>query len=206
MLPLETGAPILRPYFANNLTTILMSSTASQQTLDNLNAAFQGESNAAHHYELFAVKADAEGYPYEARLFRAACRAETIHAQNHSKAIVALGGVVGELKLNEVVVGTTAENLAAAVAGETYEFKVMYPEFLVVAKQDDAKLAIRTMTFALEVEIQHAALYQAALDNLGHNADLPLFVCPVCGETRTSLPEKSCSVCNAAAHVFIKID
>ena len=183
-----------------------MSSTASQQTLDNLNAAFQGESNAANHYKLFAVKADADGYTYEARLFRAACRAETIHAQNHSKAILALGGVVGELKLGEVVVGTTAESLAAAVKGETYEFTVMYPEFLVVAQKDDAKQAIRTMTYAMEVEKEHAALYQAALDNLGHNADLPLYVCPVCGETRTSLPEKSCSVCNASASAFIKID
>jgi len=76
-----------------------MSSTASQQTIDNLNAAFQGESNASNRYQAFAKKADAEGYTYEARLFRAASRAEAIHAQNHSKAIKALGGVLNDLKL-----------------------------------------------------------------------------------------------------------
>jgi len=182
-----------------------MSSTASQQTLDNLNAAFQGESNAAHRYQAFAKKADADGYAYEARLFRAASRAETIHAQNHSKAIQTLGGVVGELKLAEVIVGTTAENLAAAIKGEKHEFQEMYPEFLVVAEKDGAKVAVRTMTYAMEVEKQHAALYQAALDNLGKNAqDVALYVCPVCGETVTSVPEK-CTVCNAAGKAFEKI-
>ena len=178
-----------------------MSSTASQQTIDNLNAAFQGESNAAHRYQAFARKADADGYAYEARLFRAASRAETIHAQNHRKAIEALGGVLQELKLSEVIVGTTAENLAEAIKGEKHEFEVMYPEFLVLARQEDAKQAIRSMTYAMEVEVQHAKLYQAALDNLGKNANVPLYVCGVCGETRLDLPEK-CSVCNAAPRAF----
>jgi len=182
-----------------------MSSTASQQTIANLNAAFQGESNASHKYQAFAKKAAAEGYAYEARLFRAASRAESIHAQNHAKVIRALGGLVGELKLNEVTLGTIAENLATAIAGETHEFKVMYPEFLVIAKQDGAKEAVRTMTFAMEAEIQHAALYQAALDNLGHNVDKPLYVCGVCGETVTALPEK-CSICGATAKAFACID
>ena len=95
-------------------------STASQQTLDNLNAAFQGESNAAHKYQIYAKKADEEGHPYAARLFRAASKAETIHAANHAKAIKALGGVVGELKLGEVTPGTTAENIQDAIKGETH--------------------------------------------------------------------------------------
>lgn len=182
-----------------------MSSTASQQTLDNLNIAFQGESNASHKYLAFAKKAAAEGYAYEARLFRAASRAEAIHAQNHSKAIRALGGTVAELKLDEVVLGSTAENLAEAIKGETHEFKVMYPEFLVLANQEGCKEAIRTMTWAMEVEIQHAALYQAALDNLGNNADRPLYVCGLCGETVVTLSEK-CSVCNAGSKIFECID
>jgi len=103
-----------------------------------------------------------------------------------------------------VIPGTTAENLAAAVKGEKHEFEEMYPEFLVFAKQDDAKEAIRTMTYAMEVEMQHAALYQAALDNLGRNADVPVYVCSVCGETLLELAEK-CSVCGAASRAFEKI-
>ena len=176
-------------------------STASQETIANLNAAFQGESNASHKYAAFAKKADADGYAYEARLFRAASRAETIHANNHRKTILALGGVVDQLILGEVTPGTTAENLQEAIKGETYEFKDMYPAFLKVAEAEGCKEAIRTMTWAMKVEIQHAALYQAALDDLGKNVDKPLYVCAVCGETVTALPEK-CSVCNAAAKAF----
>jgi rubrerythrin len=141
-----------------------------------------------------------------ARLFRAASQAEAIHFAAHSKAILALGGTVNSFALDEVKLGTTAENLAAAVAGEIHERDVMYPEFLAVAKQDGAKEAIRTMTFALKAEAEHAKLYQDALDNLGHNADLPLYVCPVCGFTATALPEKSCPVCAVAAGSFLKFD
>lgn len=182
-----------------------MTSTASQKTIENLNTAFQGESNAAHRYQAFAKKAAAEGYAYEARLFRAASRAETIHAQNHAKAIRALGGTVSELVLDPVVIGSIAENLAEAIKGETHEFAVMYPDFLALAKQEGCKEAVRTMTWAMEVEKQHAALYQAALDNLGKNADRALYVCGLCGETVVELPEK-CSVCNAGSKVFECID
>src|SRR5512142_2544001 len=93
----------------------------SQQTLDNLNAAFQGESNAANRYEAFAKKADAEGYAQAARLFRAAARAESIHKESHKQAILALGGKVNDFKLDEVNPGTTAENLKAAIKRESYE-------------------------------------------------------------------------------------
>lgn len=176
-------------------------STASPETIANLNAAFQGESNASHKYALYAKKADEEGYAYEARLFRAASRAEAIHANNHRKTILALGGVVDQLILGEVKIGPTAANIQDAINGETHEFKEMYPEFIAVAEKDGCKEALRTMNWAMKVEIQHAALYQAALDNLGKNADKPFYVCAVCGETVTELPEK-CSVCNAAAKAF----
>src|SRR5579859_4058468 len=83
----------------------------SQQTLNNLNAAFQGESNAAHRYEAFAKKADADGYSQAARLFRAASRAESIHKENHKQAILGLGGKIKDFKLDEIKLGTTAENL-----------------------------------------------------------------------------------------------
>jgi len=167
----------------------------SQQTLDNLNTAFQGESNASHRYDAFAKKADSEGQVYVARLFRAAARAEAIHRDTHKKAILELGGKIKDFKLEEVKPGTTAENLQAAIKGESYERDTMYPEFMTQAKQDGAKPAIRTLLYAQKAEAEHAKLYQAALDNLGKNADLPLYVCKVCGYTVTKLPDKNCPSC-----------
>lgn len=167
----------------------------SQQTLDNLNTAFQGESNAAHRYEAFAKKADSEGHTYVARLFRAAAKAEGIHRDSHKKAILELGGKIKDFKLDEVTVGTTAENLQAAIKGESYERDTMYPEFLAQARTDRARPAIRTLLYAQKAEAEHAKLYQAALDNLGNNPDLPLYVCKVCGYTVTELPAKNCPSC-----------
>ena len=168
----------------------------SQQTLDNLNAAFQGESNAAHRYEAFAKKAEAEGYVYVAHLFRAASKAESIHREAHKQAILALGGKVQDFKLDEVKPGTTAENLQAAIKGESYERDTMYPDFLKQARQDGAKEAVRTFVYAQKAEKEHASLYQAALDNLDSKpANVTFYVCKVCGFTVTALPDKNCPSC-----------
>jgi rubrerythrin len=177
----------------------------SQQTLDNLNTAFQGESNAAHRYEAFAKKADAEGHTYAARLFRAAAHAESIHRDSHKKAILELGGKVNNFKLDELSVGVTAENLQAAIKGETYERDTMYPDFLKQAKLDEAKPAVRTLVYAEKAEAEHAKLYQEALDNLGKNMDKPLFVCKVCGYTTTKLPDRNCPSCREPVSGFQEI-
>jgi rubrerythrin len=178
----------------------------SQQTLDNLNTAFQGESNAAHRYEAFAKKADAEGYTYVGRLFRAAAKAEGIHRDTHKKAILELDGKIKDFKLDEVKPGTTAENLQAAIKGESYERDTMYPEFMAQAKTDGAKPAIRTLLYAQKAEAEHAKLYQDALNNLGKNADLPLYVCKVCGYTVTELPAKNCPSCREPVSNYERIN
>ena len=103
-------------------------------TTDNLKAAFAGESQANRTYLAFAKKADAEGHPQVARLFRAAAEAETVHAHNH---LNVLGGVK-----------STAENLKAAFEGEHHEFTSMYPEFLEQAKKDGNNDAFRTFHWA----------------------------------------------------------
>jgi rubrerythrin len=168
----------------------------TQQTIENLNAAFQGESNAAHRYEAFAGKAEAEGYAYVAHLFRAASRAESIHRESHKQAILALGGKVQDFKLDEVKVGTTAENLQTAIKGESYERDTMYPEFIKQARAAGAKPAVRTFIFAQKAEQEHAKLYRAALDNLASKqADVTFYVCKVCGFTVTELPAKNCPSC-----------
>lgn len=178
----------------------------SQQTLDNLNAAFQGESNAAHRYEAFAKKADAEEHVQAARLFRAAAKAESIHKENHKQVILALGGKIKDFKLDDLKVGTTAENLQAAVKGESYERDTMYPDFLKQAKSDEAKEATRTFLYAEKAEAEHAKLYQEALANLGHKQDAPIYVCKVCGYTTTKLPERNCPSCRESVSEYEKIN
>lgn len=154
--------------------------------------AFAGESQANRKYLAFAKQADKEGFPRAARLFRAAADAETIHAHSHLKTV---GGV-----------NTTAENLKAALAGETHEFTSMYPEMIKIAEAEGDKNAVRSFTYANEVEKIHAALYQKALDNLSNQEMVDYYVCSVCGYTCENEPPDTCPVCKAKAKAFAKVD
>ncbi|MCL5096529.1 MAG: rubrerythrin family protein [Candidatus Omnitrophica bacterium] len=176
---------------------------APGKTIANLNKAYRGESNAGYRYEQFAKKAESEGYAQVAKLFRAAAKAEGIHRDSHKAAIIRMGGKPDEFALDDVKVGATKENLAAAIKGETYERDVMYPEFLKAAKEDQASPAIRTFTYALAAETEHAKLYQEALNTLGNNHVTSIYVCPVCGYTVTALPDRRCPVCATAKEKFI---
>jgi rubrerythrin len=166
-------------------------------TLDNLQSAFNGESNAHARYLEFAKKADGEGFGQVASLFRAAARAEEIHAANHAVVIKKLGGVPkAEVKVPEVK--TTSENLKAAIAGEAYERDTMYPEFLAKARKDANKDALQTFNFAKAAEAEHAKMYADALtrlDSLKGSKAMNYYVCTVCGFTTTKLDFQKCSVC-----------
>lgn len=179
--------------------------TGVDETIRNLNTAYAGESNANHRYALFAEQADKEGLPQVAKLFRAASRSEHIHRDAHKAAIEKLGGKVEQVRLEEVKVGTTRENLEVAIQGESHERDTMYPGFLEKARADKAEAAIRTFTFALAAEKEHARLYQDALDNIGHNTPADYYVCTVCGNTLTALPDKKCPVCRNKTDKFVKI-
>ncbi len=159
------------------------SETISGPTMSNLQAAFNGESNAQARYRASAKQADAEGYAGVASLFRAAARAEEIHAGNHAAVIREFGGVP-KAKLEDPVVKSTRENLEAAIKGETYERDEMYPAFIRQAKAEDNGQALRTLTFARAAEAEHAKLYTEALQDLeGMQASRIFYVCPVCGFT-----------------------
>ncbi|RNC71384.1 MAG: rubrerythrin family protein [Desulfuromonadales bacterium] len=162
------------------------------KSTEDLKEAFAGESQANRKYLAFAMQADKDGFSQVARLFRAAAEAETIHAHSHLRA---LGGIK-----------TTRENLEEAVAGETHEFKNMYPQMIADAELEGATEARRSFTFANAVEKVHAALYQKALDTLGQAAEeFDYFVCPVCGHTvEREAPEK-CQVCGAKGSVFFAV-
>lgn len=158
-----------------------------------LKEAFAGESQANRKYLAFAAKADKEGYAQAARLFRAAAEAETIHAHSH---LAVLKGI-----------GSTAQNLEAAIAGETHEFTHMYPEMIAAAKAEGNKAAERTFSYANEVEKVHASLYQKALESLDSAQETyPYYVCEICGYTVESDPPDVCPVCGAKARVFNRID
>lgn len=155
----------------------------STTTMSNLQAAFNGESNAHVRYLAFGKQADREGYSGAASLFRAAARAEEIHAGNHAAVIKKFGGVP-DATLEDPVVKSTRENLEAAIKGETYERDEMYPAFIRQAKAEESTEALQTLTFARGAEVEHAKLYTEALENLASMTENRVFfVCPVCGFT-----------------------
>ncbi len=164
------------------------------KSLDNLKTAFAGESQANRRYLAFAKKADAEGLPQIAKLFRAAAAAETVHAHNHLRA---MDGVK-----------STAENLEVAIAGENYEVVTMYPTMLAEANAEDDKRAAKSFNYALQTEKIHESLYRQAADLLNKGKDAPettFYVCPVCGYTHEGPMEGKCPVCSTPAEKFEKI-
>jgi len=155
-----------------------------KMTQANLEAAFAGESQAHMKYNIFADKAEKEGYPEVARLFRAIAYAERVHATNHLRE---LGGI-----------GNTAANLEAAMGGENYENTEMYPAFDAVAKLQEEKGAIRSIHYALEAEKIHEVMYGEAQVSVEAGQDIesaPVFVCPVCGHTAIGKAPDKCPVC-----------
>ena len=162
-------------------------------TADNLATAFAGESQANRKYLAFAQKAEKEGFKSIARLFRAAAEAETIHALAHFNN---MGGV-----------GSTLENLKAAVAGETYEYTKMYPPMLeqAIAEGHRAKIMFG---FALKAEEVHAKLYAAALAAIESGKDLEgaeIYLCPVCGHLEIGKPPAKCPICGAPADKYRRV-
>lgn len=159
------------------------------KTIDNLMAAFAGESQANRKYLAYSKKAEKDGNLNAAKLFKAASDAETLHALKHFD-------VAGK-------VASTVENLKDAVAGETHEYKEMYPDFVKIAEAEGNKAAVMSFTFAMKAEEVHARLYQEALENLGQSDEVFYYLCPVCGNIEKIIPEK-CSICGAPGSMFIK--
>ena len=164
-------------------------------TEQNLQTAFAGESQANRRYTFFAEKAEKEGHPQIARLFRAAAEAETVHARNHFNAMDA--------------VGSTKDNLTAGVIGEHREFTRMYPPFIEQARVDEYKRAEVTFNFANQVEEVHYNLFQEAVKALDAEQEMkeePYFVCLVCGNTVPGAAPEKCPICGAPAKSFKQVD
>ena len=163
-----------------------------EKSIKDLKEAFAGESQANRRYLAFAEKADRDGYPQVARLFRAAAEAETVHALNHLRALKAIQA--------------TAENLKEAVAGEVAEFQQMYPRMIADSQAEGHKDAERTFTFANEVEKVHAALFKKALETMEKKELVEIFVCSVCGYTVEGEAPDNCPICNAVKKLFRRIE
>ena len=163
-------------------------------TSENLQEAFAGESQANRKYLAFAKKAEDEGLPQVAKLFRAAADAETVHAHAHLRV---MGGI-----------NSTQENLQEAIEGEGHEFKNMYPGFLAEAEKEGNKPAVFSFKNALAVEEIHHGLYGEALNAVKSGADLPetkIFVCQVCGNTVKGQAPDKCPICDAPKDRFTEI-
>ncbi len=162
-------------------------------TETNLKEAFAGESQANRKYLAFAKKAEQEGFVNVARLFRTAAEAEAIHAQGHLNAL-------GATK-------STAENLRAAIDGETYEFTQMYPPMLEQATAENHR-AKHMFVFAQKAEEVHANLYKMALEAVAQGKDLKetkFYLCPVCGHIEMGNPPSACPICGVKADRYIQI-
>jgi rubrerythrin len=162
-------------------------------TESNLKEAFAGESQANRKYLAFAKKAEQEGFNNIARLFRTAAEAETIHAFGH---LDALNGI-----------GSTADNLRSAVAGETFEFTEMYPPMLQLAEADNHK-AKRMFNYAVKAEAIHANLYKLALEAAAQGKDMAetkFYLCPVCGHIELGQPPAVCPICGVKAEKFVQV-
>jgi len=161
--------------------------------IEDLKEAFAGESQANQKYRAFAARAEQVGFPNIARLFRTTAEAERIHAEGHLKA---LDGV-----------GTTADNLKAAIEGETHEFTEMYPPMLQRAI-DAGHKAKRMFGYAVDAEAVHAKLYALALEAVLQGKDLAettFYLCPVCGHIEFGEPPEACPICGAKASKFVQV-
>ena len=166
----------------------------STVTSDDLKEAFAGESQANRRYLAFARKAEADGFPQIAKLFRAVAEAETVHAHAHLR-------VLGGLKM-------TADNLQEAINGEAYEFREMYPKFLAQAQSAGNQGAVMSFKYAMAVEAIHHELYSKALETLKAGKALSvdrIFVCQICGHTVTGDAPDRCPTCGAKQDRFVEV-
>jgi rubrerythrin len=163
------------------------------KTKDNLKTAFAGESQANQKYLAFAKAAEHEGFSNIAKLFKTAAEAERIHAEGHFK--------------NMEGVGSTVENLQAAIDGETYEFTEMYPPMVKDAVEEGHK-GQRLLGYAVKAEEVHAKLYKMALEAAKAGKDLDvsdIYLCPVCGYIEFGQPSKACPICLTLPAKFVKL-
>jgi rubrerythrin len=186
-----------------------MVAAENENAVGNLLLAYEGELNAHARYHAYAAKAEAEGIYGAASLFRAAARAEQIHAGNHARGIRHMGGEA-VAQIRSFRVKSTLENLKAALGGEQHEIDSLYPAFLIHATSQLDTSAMRSFVWAMEAEKTHARLYQDAVTTMEEGPgwikdQLDFFVCTLCGYTAKTQEADNCPACNFVWDRFERI-
>ncbi|MCE1248472.1 MAG: hypothetical protein LWY06_17685 [Firmicutes bacterium] len=176
----------------------------SSKTLANLQAAYNGESNAKAKYLEYAKKADSEGFGQAASLFRAAARSEEVHIASYEKLIKALKGTP-KADIKKVAVKSTKENIKDAIKGEMTESVKIYPDFAKQAEADKNDKAKMVFLGVAKVEGGHVDLYKDALANLKKGPAKEYIVCTVCGYVTADLTLKKCPVCSHPREDFVSV-
>lgn len=192
------------------LVAVFMISCSSKKpvkTIENLKEAYNGESTASAKYAQFAAKAAEEGFDTISKMLLATSKAEAVHADNHRKVLEKLGEKVEAPVIGAFEVKTTAENLADAINGESYEIETMYPGFIAVADSETCADAKKSFTWALDTEKKHQAFYSATLQVIAagneNGLSLAWYVCPVCGNTYDGTTVKeACEFCQTSKEKF----
>ncbi|WP_034601978.1 rubrerythrin family protein [Clostridiisalibacter paucivorans] len=177
----------------------------NDMTAQNLRSAFGGESQAHMRYRVWGKKAESEGFPNVARLFRAISYAEEVHATNHFRAMKDVKGDFSVTSGAGFGLGPTSENLQGAIDGENYEVGQMYPAFKAVAEMQGEKQALISIRYAYEAEKTHADLFAKAKDAVDQEKDYEIGdiqVCDICGYTVEGDAPDKCPICGAKADRF----
>ena len=200
-------------YFAALLIAVAVVSCSGSKpvkTIENLKAAITGESNASATYHVFSAQAAQDGFHNIAKMFAAASAAESIHVKNHNAVLAKLGEEAFTPTIGTPKVSTTADNIQAAIEGETYEFTVMYPGFITAAKAEKCDAAIPSFTWASDAEAVHANLYSKALNILkttgsDQTVAKEWFTCPKCGNLFDTIEGiNGCPLCGVKPASFLK--
>jgi rubrerythrin len=161
-------------------------------TTDTLYEAYTGEAKAALRLKVFADKAQKEGYPQIAKLFRVISFSEEIHG---ARALLVLGRVK-----------STEENLAASFESETRVAGVAYDEFVKQAEAEGNSAAVIHFSQSRDVEEVHAKLYKEAMSHVMEERDTTYYVCTLCGYVSDGTLPDECPICGALKEQFTHFD
>jgi rubrerythrin len=175
-------------------------------TQNNLRSAYGGESQARTRYDIWGDKAEKEGFPVVARLFRATAQAERIHATLHFNAMKDVAGDFSVTSDAGFGLADTATNLQGAINGEVFEYTQMYPAYIAVAEMQEEEAALKAMRYAIEAEKVHAERFGVAREAVLDGKDLDaekILLCPVCGYVTFDGDEESCPICSTKAKAYV---